>query len=79
MLPILRLIFSTEGKATVYVSGLYRSGRRTQMIRRLLRTTHPHGNLTSYKPISHRSNPTQGVPRAGQAPPYETVTRGAGR
>jgi GntR family transcriptional regulator len=35
--PLLRmrqLIFSTKGKATVYVLGLYRSGRHTLMIRR---------------------------------------------
>lgn len=35
--PLLRmrqLIYSTKGKATVYVLGLYRSGRHTLMIRR---------------------------------------------
>jgi DNA-binding GntR family transcriptional regulator len=35
--PLLRmrqLIYSTKGKAAVYVLGLYRSGRHTLMIRR---------------------------------------------
>jgi len=34
LLRIRQLIFSTKGKATVYVLGLYRSGRHTLMIRR---------------------------------------------
>ncbi|MGB6235019.1 MAG: UTRA domain-containing protein, partial [Candidatus Acidiferrales bacterium] len=34
LLRIRQLIFSTKGRATVYVLGLYRSGRHTLMIRR---------------------------------------------
>jgi GntR family transcriptional regulator len=34
LLRIRQLIFSTKGRATVYVSGLYRSGRHTLRIRR---------------------------------------------
>ena len=34
LLRMRQLIFSTKGKATVYVLGLYRSGRHTLMIRR---------------------------------------------
>jgi DNA-binding GntR family transcriptional regulator len=34
LLRIRQLIFSTKGRATVYVTGLYRSGRHTLRIRR---------------------------------------------
>jgi len=34
LLRIRQLIFSTRGKATIYVVGLYRSGRHTLLIRR---------------------------------------------
>lgn len=34
LLRISQLIFSTWGKATIYVVGLYRSGRHTLLIRR---------------------------------------------